>query len=38
MIKIPKKQNIQQTNPEDPTRRYYQPFLRHFYIKRLKLA
>lgn len=38
MIKIPKKQNIQQTNPEDPTRRYYQPFLRHFYIKRLEMA
>ena len=38
MIKIPKKQNIQQTNPEDPTKRYYQPFLRHFYSKRLRLA
>lgn len=38
MIKIPKKQNIQQTNPEDPTRRYYQPFLRYFYLKRLKMA
>lgn len=37
-MKIPKKQNIQQTNPEDPTRRYYQPFLRHFYLKRLEMA
>lgn len=37
-MKIPKKQNIKQTNPEDPTRRYYQPILRHFYIKRLRFA
>ncbi|MCK6462334.1 MAG: class I SAM-dependent methyltransferase [Candidatus Pacebacteria bacterium] len=37
-MKIPKKQNIQQTNPEDPTKRYYQPILRHFYLKRLKMA
>lgn len=37
-MRIPKKQNIRQTNPEDPTRRYYQPILRHFYLKRLKFA
>jgi ubiquinone/menaquinone biosynthesis C-methylase UbiE len=37
-MKLPKKQNVQQTNPEEPSRRYYQPFLRHFYIKRLEVA
>ena len=37
-MKLPKKQNIHTDNPEDPLRRYYQPFIKHFYIKRLKMA
>jgi len=37
-MKLPKKSNIQKTNPEDPLRRYYQPFIKRFYIKRLQLA
>lgn len=37
-MRIPKKENIEKTNPEDPLKRYYQPFLRYIYIKRLKIA
>jgi len=37
-MKLPKKQNIHTNNPEDPLRRYYQPFLKHIYIKRLKIV
>src|SRR3989344_1533158 len=37
-MRIPKKENIEKTNPEDPSKRYYQPFVRHIYIKRLKIA
>lgn len=37
-MKLPKKSNIQRTNPEDPLRRYYQPFIRRFFIKRLQMS
>lgn len=37
-LKLPKKQNIHTNNPEDPLQRYYQPLIRHFYIKRLQMV
>lgn len=37
-MKLPKKANIQKTNLEDPSKRYYQPFIRHIYIKRLQMS
>jgi len=37
-MRLPKKDNIQQTNPEDPLKRYYQPFIKRFYIKRLQMS
>jgi len=37
-MKLPKKANIQQTSLEDPSRRYYQPFIRQIYIKRLQMS
>ncbi|MFH0906928.1 MAG: class I SAM-dependent methyltransferase [bacterium] len=37
-MKLPKKYNIQKTNPEDPLNRYYQPFVKRIYIKRLQMA
>lgn len=37
-MKLPKKQNVRTDNPENPLQRYYQPFIRYFYIKRLKMV
>ncbi|MCG2809165.1 MAG: class I SAM-dependent methyltransferase, partial [Candidatus Portnoybacteria bacterium] len=37
-MKLPKKQNIRTNNPENPLQRYYQPIVRYFYIKRLKMV
>ncbi|MBU1255331.1 MAG: class I SAM-dependent methyltransferase [Patescibacteria group bacterium] len=37
-MRLPKKQNVSTNNPENPLQRYYQPFIRYFYIERLKMA
>ena len=37
-MRLPKKQNIQETNPEDPLKYHFMPFIGRFYIKRLQIA